>query len=270
MAYDGGTINFKPSCGHFITLKVLSKNSKRPRPVKTNIIPPGAKEGEKTAFFLDIVFTEEECKELIRCSEEKGYEQALVNVGGGRQKLMLSARNNQRCLIDSTELVDAFWETLAEFIPQTFYGYKALGLNERLRFLRYDPGEYFKPHFNGSYERKNGEHSMVTVQIYLNEINLELFQNLLDERLKDTVQTKDDPNLLSETYESITTSVLDEICPVTTRVRTVKSRLPWYDNNIHEERRIRRRLERKWRKSRLDTDYDAFLTQKDNVQLAKK
>ncbi|XP_038067998.1 probable prolyl 4-hydroxylase 10 [Patiria miniata] len=151
------------------TLKVLSKNSKRPRPVKTNIIPPGAKEGEKTAFFLDNVFTKEECKELIRRSEEKGYEQALVNIGGGRQKLMLSARNNQRCLIDSTELVDAFWERLAEFIPQPFYGYKALGLNERLRFLRYDPGEYFKPHFDGSYERKNGEHSMVTVQIYLNE-----------------------------------------------------------------------------------------------------
>ncbi|XP_038067997.1 uncharacterized protein LOC119737607 [Patiria miniata] len=152
------------------TLKVLSsKNSERPRPVKTDITPPGSAEGVKFAFFLDNVFTEEECKELIRCSEEKGYEQALVNIGGGKQKLVPSFRDCQRCLIDTTELVGAFWERLAEFIPQTFNQYKALGLNERLRFLRYDPGEFFKPHFDGPYERGVVEHSEITVQIYLNE-----------------------------------------------------------------------------------------------------
>ncbi|XP_022097257.1 uncharacterized protein LOC110982847 [Acanthaster planci] len=151
------------------TLKILAKSSQRPRPVKTDITPPGAKEGEKIAFYLDEVFTKEECKELIRCSEEKGYVQALVNIGFGRQKLMTDYRNNQRCLIDTTELASIFWERLAEFIPQTIRGYQALGLNERLRFLRYDPGEYFKPHFDGCYERENGEISLVTVQIYLNE-----------------------------------------------------------------------------------------------------
>ena len=46
----------------------------------------------------------------------------------------------------------------------------------------------------------------------------------------------------------------------------VKSRLPWYNNTIHKERRSRRRLERKWHKSRLDTDEDAFLQQKNRVQ----
>jgi len=40
----------------------------------------------------------------------------------------------------------------------------------RLRFLRYDPGEYFKPHFDGVYMRDNGERSCVTIQLYLNEV----------------------------------------------------------------------------------------------------
>jgi hypothetical protein len=39
----------------------------------------------------------------------------------------------------------------------------------RLRFLRYDPGQYFKPHCDGSYMRDNGECSYITVQLYLNE-----------------------------------------------------------------------------------------------------
>ncbi|XP_063437917.1 uncharacterized protein LOC134718955 isoform X2 [Mytilus trossulus] len=44
-----------------------------------------------------------------------------------------------------------------------------LNAGDRLRILRYDPGEYFRPHYDGMYKRDNGERSYVTVQIYLNE-----------------------------------------------------------------------------------------------------
>ncbi|XP_033639086.1 uncharacterized protein LOC117299646 [Asterias rubens] len=113
----------------------------------------------------------QECDELIRVSEERGYEQALVNIGMGRQKLMPNVRNNFRCIIDSEEIAHAFWERITEFIPQTMgkFGSTKIALNERLRFLRYVPGEYFKPHHDGIYQRDNGEASLITVQIYLNE-----------------------------------------------------------------------------------------------------
>ena len=43
----------------------------------------------------------------------------------------------------------------------------------RLRFLRYDAGQYFKPHFDGSYVREDGrEKSFITIHLYLNEVNL--------------------------------------------------------------------------------------------------
>ena len=50
---------------------------------KENIKLTSFDEG-KLAFMLYNVFTKAECAELIKITEEKGYEVALVNVGGGR------------------------------------------------------------------------------------------------------------------------------------------------------------------------------------------
>ena len=37
------------------------------------------------------------------------------------------------------------------------------------RFLRYAPGQYFRPHMDGTYERPDGsETSYLTIQLYLN------------------------------------------------------------------------------------------------------
>ena len=50
-----------------------------------------------------------------------------------------------------------------------------------------------------------------------------------------------------------------------TRERTVKPKLPWYNNSIHTERRVRRRLERKWKKSNSAFDEQAYRSQKEHV-----
>jgi hypothetical protein len=56
---------------------------------------PGSKKmtENKYALTIDHVMTESECKELIELTEKKGYEPALVNVGGGKQVLMTDARD---------------------------------------------------------------------------------------------------------------------------------------------------------------------------------
>lgn len=42
-------------------------------------------------------------------------------------------------------------------------------LNERLRFLRYGGGDYFRPHFDGCYVTPDGkERSLFTIHLYLN------------------------------------------------------------------------------------------------------
>ena len=123
----------------------------------------------KLAFIVDDVYSKEECEEMIKMTEAQGYCHALVNVGGGRQILEPKVRNNYRCIVDSFEKSSEMWDRIKHLIPKQWKGRKALGLNERLRFLRYDKGQQFKPHFDGSYVRDNGEISYLTVQLYLNE-----------------------------------------------------------------------------------------------------
>lgn len=97
------------------------------------------------------------------------YDAALVNIGGGRQKLMTDIRNNSRCIIDDEVLADKIFQRIKKYIPSEFKGKQVVSLNERLRFLRYHPGERFEPHFDGCYIRENGERTYITVQLYLNE-----------------------------------------------------------------------------------------------------
>lgn len=82
---------------------------------------------------------------------------------------MTDVRNNDRCIWDSKDEVDKIWARVKDFIPAVWKGRRVLGLNERLRFLRYEPGQYFAPHFDGTYMRDNGERSYITFQAYLND-----------------------------------------------------------------------------------------------------
>ncbi|XP_065058867.1 uncharacterized protein LOC135686450 isoform X2 [Rhopilema esculentum] len=110
-----------------------------------------------------------ECDELIKLTEEKGYEVALLNTGGGRQVLAPEIRSSYRCIWDSVERADWLWQRMKDYVPEEWDGRKVIGLNERLRFLRYDKDQYFKPHYDGSYVRDNGEISCITLHLYLNE-----------------------------------------------------------------------------------------------------
>ncbi|RHY10150.1 hypothetical protein DYB38_001939 [Aphanomyces astaci] len=94
---------------------------------------------------------------------------ALLNVGYGRQVLRPDVRNNDRCIIDDVATASIVWDRVRPHLPSTFQGKPVVGVNERLRFLRYYPGQEFKPHCDGSYRRPDGsEQSYITIQIYLN------------------------------------------------------------------------------------------------------
>ena len=140
------------------------------------------------ALVLHNILSKEECEALIRKSEAQKFEVAQVNVGNGNQKLLKDIRNNDRTFLDDVYLAQNIWNRIASVLtiesePQlhsilTNDGdtkWTAVGLNERLRVLRYDPGTYFAPHFDGCYTRNDithpqyGDTSFMTIQIYLNE-----------------------------------------------------------------------------------------------------
>ena len=129
----------------------------------------------KFAIILDNVFTKEECYSLIKLSEEipENYEIAKVSYDD-EQVIDTAYRNNKRWLHFNKKLSETFFEKIKSYIPLEFEGNPVSCLNERLSFLKYLPGEYFKPHEDGYYIRPdNSEMSYITVQIYLNDLKEE-------------------------------------------------------------------------------------------------
>ena len=129
----------------------------------------------KFAIILDNVFSKEECESLIRFSEEKpeNYEIAKVDYDD-EQIIDTTYRNNKRWLYFNKVMADTFYEKVKSYIPIEFEGNPVSCLNERLSFLKYSTGEYFRAHEDGYYIRPDeSEMSYITVQIYLNDVNEE-------------------------------------------------------------------------------------------------
>lgn len=107
----------------------------------------------------------EECGALIRRSEGLIYEPGTV-----ADVVIEEVRNNERVLVDDVTLAADLFRRAEPFLPTVIEGHGLVGFNERWRFYRYQPGQTFKPHRDGSYFRiSTFEESRLTFMIYLNE-----------------------------------------------------------------------------------------------------
>lgn len=133
------------------------------------------------AVVLDNVLSQEECKQLIHMAEKSagghsddhevpnsGWRPAMVNAGPGKEFLALDYRNSDRIIWDEKVLAKRLWDrvlqsqavkeylsVLDEDLCPTVLGKSATGreerwvatkqgVNERLRFLKYGAGQYFR------------------------------------------------------------------------------------------------------------------------------
>jgi len=124
-------------------------------------------DGEYT-FVVRNFLTASECEAFIAQSEQAGYEEATITTLGG-PVLDKSVRDNARLIVDDAELAARLWRRAAPVVPRFYRQWPAVGFNERFRFYRYDPGQTFAPHYDGSFYRDNGEHSELTFMVYLND-----------------------------------------------------------------------------------------------------
>ena len=116
------------------------------------------------ACILDNVLTAEECANLIRAAKAQAHDQwqqATINVGFGMQEVDTESRSCGRIIWDNGELLSKIWARCQDAVPEilelkdqpsiTGSGYLKKGwtyrlsrLNERMRFLRYFDGNYFR------------------------------------------------------------------------------------------------------------------------------
>lgn len=127
-----------------------------------------------TIRFVPGALRPDECAALIELSETAGFAPAPIE---GAQDLargfrVSDGRDNARAAFEDEALAERIWTRVAEqtraLAEAHAPGAEALGLNERLRFYRYDEGQSFPPHTDGYYVRP-GARSFLTLLVYLND-----------------------------------------------------------------------------------------------------
>ena len=122
----------------------------------------------RRAFTLDKVLSAEECAAFIAQAEAVGFTEAPVTTARGFVQ-MPELRNNRRVILDDEALAATIWARLRAWFAEEG-GVRPVGLNERFRVYRYDPGQFFGAHRDGWYHRPGTcERSVYTVLLYLND-----------------------------------------------------------------------------------------------------
>lgn len=121
------------------------------------------------AVVLDNVLSPAECTQLLSLAEQSSggktghgkWERAMVNTGNNTQALFTDVRNCDRIIWDDDDIVDRIWQRCRPHVPEIENlagnaevmgngpvvrgeAFVMTRLNERMRFLKYTGGEYFK------------------------------------------------------------------------------------------------------------------------------
>lgn len=73
--------------------------------------------------------------------------------------------------------------------------------------------------------------------------------------------SEDDVNSVIINFENALSVTVDKHAPVIKKTRSSRIHQPWYSNEIHEARRVRRRYEKQWRKTGLEVHHQLYLEQ---------
>ncbi len=91
----------------------------------------------------------------------------------------------------------------------------------------------------------------------LREINIEKFkQDITESEIQ--FENIHDPETLVQTYDTKLSALVDKHAPLRTKSITLRLTCPWYTDELHEAKHIKRNLERKWLKSRLTIDHEIY------------
>lgn len=119
-------------------------------------------------FTISGVLSSTECQQLVAFAEAQGFDAATINAWDG-PRLDKDARSNDRVIADDLALAMQVWNRVKAFVPRMLLGRQVRGLNERFRFYRYAPGQKFSWHADAPFQRENGELSLLTFMVYLND-----------------------------------------------------------------------------------------------------
>ncbi|EUC59245.1 2OG-Fe(II) oxygenase family protein [Rhizoctonia solani AG-3 Rhs1AP] len=127
----------------------------------------------KFAMVIDNLFTPQDCARYLAKVES---EHEWKTAGVGALVVDTSYRNSSRILFDDQELASEMFAKLRPYLEEIEHvgDRRLVGLNPRLRFLKYGPGQFFQRHCDGTYSSPDKtQTSYYTLQLYLHDSPLQ-------------------------------------------------------------------------------------------------
>ena len=118
---------------------------------------------------------------------------------------------------------------------------------------------------------ENDTHSLLHSEEDHDNFNQQVDLGALSDEISSSELCANTPDTLNELvlcYNSTLSSALDRHAPLITKTIPARPLVPWFNDEIKEARRLRRRAERRWRRSGLDTDlltYKAIKNKTNNL-----
>jgi len=119
-------------------------------------------------FTIENFLSKIECNNYIIMGEFSSFSEAKVSIDG-QQVMLKGVRNNKRIMFKDTSLANNIWNKVISFVPELIENYSPIGVNEMFRIYKYEKGERFKMHRDGSFIRNENERSFYSFLIYLND-----------------------------------------------------------------------------------------------------
>ena len=108
---------------------------------------------------------------------------------------------------------------------------------------------------------KPAQQKQVTSTRKLRSIDSEAFCIDFNATLVSLGETSGNVNCAVKNFETAVNTTLDKHAPASKRTSSQRIRQPWYTSDIHVARRVRRKYEKKWRRTRLEVHHEQYADQ---------
>jgi predicted 2-oxoglutarate/Fe(II)-dependent dioxygenase YbiX len=135
---------------------------------------------EQMLWTVDHVYTPTECMDFIALIESSSPTLATNNP---------LYRDQDRVIRDDPALAAELFRRLRTHLPERMGSLSLLGLNDRLRFYRYRPGQRFEPHMDHWFRPNDRQITLHTVLAYFND-NFTGGETVFQEQFDQTVVPK--------------------------------------------------------------------------------
>jgi prolyl 4-hydroxylase len=117
-------------------------------------------ETEPLLWTVDNVYSAAECNGFIELTERSSPAIATNNP---------LYRDQDRVIRDDPQLASELFRRLRPFLAEEIAGLRLVGLNDRLRFYRYRPGQRFEAHMDHWYRPNERQITLHTILVYFND-----------------------------------------------------------------------------------------------------